>query len=164
MAIPRCQFMRNFCECVARDLSLCQTFLLLLWLLALLLQKFAGAALGLLEGWFFDSLANDGTGSSTNPSSDDDRFGATVDDDQAGAPLIESSDFTNHSGSLIPSLPDVIVQKYVWPRLVDPPLLPLLCQLRNVNLSWRRFLSTTVEWSTLMFLHLTCLDTMVALF
>lgn len=154
MAVPRRHFVRNFYESVARDLSLWQISLLLLWLLALLLQRVSGAALSLLEEWLFDSLVDDVAESSVSPDGDDDCVDTPLDDDQVGVPTAESCTLTDSSSSLIPSLPNIIVQEHVWPHLVNPPLVPFLLQLRSVNLSWRHFMDTTVEWSTLKFLQL----------
>lgn len=56
------------------------------------------------------------------------------------------------SGSLIPFLPDEIIEGQVWHLLANPPSVPLLMNLRHLNASWRRFVGDTVEWKVLSML------------
>lgn len=145
MAEPGRHSLRGLCDSV-KNLSLWQTFLFLLWLSIFLLHKSTGSVLEYLESCFFDSLADDAPDSPESHPGDGNAGSSTV-GERREVPEAGSS-------SLIPSLPDEIVQRHVWPRLVEPPSVQLLLHLRHLSLSWHRFLNTTLEWSTLMFLRL----------
>lgn len=57
-------------------------------------------------------------------------------------------------GSLIPSLPDAVVEERVWPVLVRNPSVTQLFQLRQINSAWNRLVGTSLEWRALVFVLL----------
>lgn len=140
---------------VNEDLGLWQSFLLSLWVFALFLRKFANAAVELLGRWFLESLTEDEPLTSEGSSGRGDDSDAPVD-----AALVACSSSSSSGrdlsvrGALIPALPDSVVRDEVWPMLMSSPTVSLLLPLRQVNLSWNRFISSTIEWSALTFILL----------
>ncbi|KAG0585598.1 hypothetical protein KC19_2G024100 [Ceratodon purpureus] len=151
MSIPRQRFVGNLHSLMSNDLSIWQA-LLVVWLISVSIHKFSGAAVEILEQWFLNSFEEESSSQgepaglvaqteAPSPLSDE------VGEDSPGAadkPL----------GSLIPSLPDAVVREQVWPVLVSNPSVTQLLHFWHINSSWSRFVGSTLEWKTLIFVML----------
>ena len=127
-------------------LSFQQTFLLCLWVISLLVHKLVDAASALLWRWFVESLIAHFSSPSDLPSVD----GGCVYFLTGGSEDWENTDSRSPLGTLIPTLPDGLVEERVWPMLAQyPELLPRLC---CVNRRWRSFVGDTLEWGALTFI------------
>ncbi|KAG0555848.1 hypothetical protein KC19_11G008200, partial [Ceratodon purpureus] len=138
-----------FCAHVEQDLSLWQTFLLFLWTLSVLVRKFARETTGYFRSWFLESLG-------------DRNHGEREEQGQERNPVLESAtadvdvdeSTSSVNGTLIQRLPDALVRDQLWLVLMRCPSVPLLQQLRLVSKSWNRFVLTTVEWNTWVFMRI----------
>lgn len=153
LASPCREFVRKFCRSVAQDLTLWETFLFFLWLSVLLLHRLSCAALELFEEWLLGSLVEGGVDPPVDSFDGGGGYTASADISRNDASVVESGIWFGPGDSLIPSLPDALVQRHVWPLLMSPLLVALLLHLWCVSPFWRRFLDTTLEWNALRFLQ-----------
>lgn len=131
------------------DMSIWQTFLFSLWVLNVLVQKFAAAVYLPLWLWFLDSLTCAEVETGGESSVDNDSLHSSieeVEEEHAGDDL--------DSSNLIPALPDQVVRERVWPVLMRSPSATQLFRLRCVSRHWSRFVDTTLEWNALGFIML----------
>ncbi|KAG0572494.1 hypothetical protein KC19_VG100000 [Ceratodon purpureus] len=134
---------------MSEDLSVWQTFLLVLWLICVCVNKVTGYAAALLERWLCESLNVEGDPSQRRPAEQ----ASQVEFLPSGSSDVPE-ETREVAGSLIPSLPDAVIEERVWPVLMRDPSVTQLLLVRSVSKAWRQLVEASLEWKVLSFVRL----------
>ena len=135
-------------EVVLDNVSLWDSFLMLLWSLSVFLRKVSDW----LSYWVDATIML--------PTETNESFGPTVENKHEQDQVQEVSEGVIVRAEsvvdeqLFPRLLDTVSSARIWLRMVHPPNPADLFQFKRINMRWHRFVTALLEWSPLMFVRM----------